>query len=126
MSDGSEHREFTRVHVKVLTEVTVEGRTIRSFDSQDLSLKGMLVRTEERLPPGTPCGVRVLLGDGAVEILADGVVVRDYAEGFAVQFTRLLGLESYEHLKNLVMYNSPDPDRIEQEFQEHLGLRRKD
>ena len=126
MSDGSEHREFTRVHVKVLTEVMVDGRTIRSFDSQDLSLKGMLVRTEERLPPGTPCEVRVLLGDGSVEILADGVVVRDYAEGFAGQFTRLLGLESYEHLKNLVLYNAPDPYRIEQEFQEHLGLRSKD
>jgi hypothetical protein len=126
MSEAENHREFTRVHVKVDTEVKALGRTIHSFDSQDLSLKGMLVRTEERLPRGTPCEVRLLLGDHAAEILADGLVVRDYDEGFAVQFTRLLGVESYEHLKNLVLYNAQDTARIEQEFQEHLGLRRKD
>lgn len=126
MSEAPNQREFTRVHVQVQVEVTALGRTIHSTQPQDLSLKGLMVRTEARLPLGTPCEVKLLLGDQRTEILAEGEVVRDYEDGFAVQFTRLLGVESYEHLRNLVLYNSHDTERIEQEFQDHLGLRRKD
>ncbi len=123
MSEAPNQREFTRVHVQVKVEVTALGRTIHSTQPQDLSLKGLMIRTEERLPHGTPCQVRLLLGDQQTEILAEGEVVRDYEDGFAVQFSRLLGVESYEHLRNLVLYNSPDTERIEQELHAHLGPR---
>jgi hypothetical protein len=126
MDDTPNQREFTRVHVQVEVEVTALGRTIRSSQPQDLSLKGMLVRTDERLPEGTACEVRLVLGDERTEIRAGGLVVRIYKEGFAIQFTRLIGLESFEHLRNLVLYNAADAERIEQEFQTHLGLRRKE
>jgi PilZ domain len=126
MEEGSNQREFTRVHVQVQVEVKALGVTILSSQPQDLSLKGLMVRTEERLPEGTPCEVKLVLGDQLTEIHAEGLVVRDYGEGFAVQFTRILGVESYGHLKNLVLYNAQDTERIEREFQEHLGLRRKE
>lgn len=126
MNEGSNQREFTRVHVQIHAEVVALGRTIHSSLSQDLSLKGMLVRTDERLPAGTPCQVKLLLGDELTEIQAEGTVVRAYDDGFAVQFNRILGVESYEHLKNLVLYNAADTERIEREFQDHLGLRKKE
>jgi hypothetical protein len=126
MNEGPNQREFTRVHVHVQVEITALGQSILSSEPQDLSLKGLMVRTEARLPAGTPCEVKLLLGDQLTQILAEGVVVRDYPEGFAVQFTRILGIESYEHLKNLVLYNAADTERIEREFQDHLGLRRAD
>ncbi|MBI4913454.1 MAG: PilZ domain-containing protein [Acidobacteria bacterium] len=125
MDQAPNQREFTRVHLQVQTEVSALGRVIHSSLSQDLSMKGMLVRTDERLPAGTPCIVRLTLGEGLPEIRAEGTVVRDYEDGFAIQFTCLLGVESYEHLRNLVLYNAVDTERIEQEFHDHLGIRKK-
>lgn len=126
MGEAPNQREFTRVHVQVVVEITALGRTLSSSQPQDLSMKGLLVRTSDHLPVGTPCQVKLLLGETGVEIQAEGEVVRDYPEGFAVQFSRILGVESYGHLKNLVLYNAQDTERVEREFQGHLGLRRKE
>ncbi len=41
-------------------------------------------------------------------------------------FTSILGLESFEHLRNLVYYNAPDVEQVEQEFTAHVGIRKRE
>ena len=124
--EASNHREFIRIPIQVRAEVKGGGLCIASSATQNLSLKGMLVTCAEQLPEGTACEITLRLGDGSIQIQAEGTVIRSYPEGIALQFTRILGLESFEHLQKLLLYNAPDPDQVEHEFNESTGIHRKE
>jgi hypothetical protein len=123
--ESANQREFTRVPIRVRAEVKGGGLSIASSAPQTLSLKGMLVTCTEQLPKDTECQITLFLGDGDIQIEAEGTVVRCYPDGIALQFTRILGLESFEHLRKLVLYNAPDPDQVESEFNTSTGIHRK-
>ncbi len=50
-----------------------------------------------------------------------GIIRRVAPEGMAIEFVELT-LESYEHLQNLVRFNAPNLETVENELKEHLGL----
>jgi len=125
-NDGSNQREFTRVEVSVRTEVRAGGKTIAGAPSHSISMKGMSIQTPERLPVGTECEIRLILVDGDAEIRLQGSVVALLADGMAFLFTKVLGLESYEHLRNLFFYNTSDVEQVESEFNAHSGIRKKE
>ena len=118
------NREFTRVHSGIPVDVEAGGKKI-SGDAGNISLAGLWLPTTVPVPEQSPCRVTMHLS-GAITIRANGVVVRSEPDGIAVQFLELLGLESYEHLRNLIHYNAVDPPTAELEFDSHLGLRRID
>lgn len=115
-------REFSRVEVHPVIEIAVAGRPIVDAQVGNLSLRGLLVLTVERPAAEATCSIAIRLGGTAAEVTATGRVVRTTSEGFAVQFTEILGLDSLEHLRNLIRYNSHNPNEVEQEFRNHLGL----
>jgi len=114
-SADSDRREKTRVDFKTsivlttdLSEIHIEG------SSKDLSLKGIFIHTQEELAMDTQCRVEVNLS-GMTEQFAlhmQGKVIRKEKNGIAVSF-ETMDLDSYTHLKNLVRYNSPDPDDLQ-------------
>ncbi len=122
---ASNQREFTRVPTRVQAEVKGGGLTITGVAAETLSLKGMFVNCAEQLPVGTACQITLFLGEGDIQIQAEGQVVHSYPEGIALQFSRILGLESFEHLRKLVLYNAPDPSLVESEFLSSTGIHRK-
>lgn len=128
MSKQENPREFTRVTTGFTVEIEAEGRTIESARMQDLSMNGVFVICEDRLPLECDCRVTLRLGDpgSGIKITAAGKVMRHGTEppGFALQFSEL-DVESYEHLRQLVLLNSQDPDQVEQEISGHLGLKRR-
>ncbi len=126
MTSDSEQREFTRVPIAFDVRIAVAGRPIDGARVKDLSMKGMLVMTGERPPVGTPCEAVISLVAGEVEIRTSGVVAADNALGFGMEFSTIDGLESYIHLRNLVIFNSPDVEKVEEEFQAHSGIRKKE
>lgn len=115
-------REFSRVAVSPNIELTVAGVLVADAQVDNLSLRGLLVRSDERPEPDSSCGLVLRLGGTAAEVRATGRVVRTTDHGFAVRFIEIMGLDSLEHLRNLIRYNSHDPNRVEQEFTTHLGL----
>ncbi len=126
MAPDTEKREFTRVPLTFQVQVTVAGEPLAEGQIKDLSLNGMLVLTGQRFEVGLPCEAVISLVEGQVEIHTSGVVAALHPEGFGMQFTAINGLESYIHLRNLVLFNSPDVERVEEEFHSHAGIRRKD
>ena len=122
----SEKREFTRVHATFQVHLTVAGRPLGDVFINDLSMKGMLVLTDERFPLGTPCEAVIALVEGEVEIRTSGTVAALHPKGFGMEFTTIDGLESYIHLRNLVLFNTGDVEKAEEEFQAHAGIRRKE
>lgn len=118
-----EIREFTRVHAEVGVEVIVGAQVICTGHLVNLSLNGMLLLPVRGVEIGSPCQVTLVLGSDGPAIRANGRVVRAGDDGLGVSFEELVGVESLEHLRNLIRYNGTDVRRIDGEFECHLGLR---
>jgi hypothetical protein len=125
-TEKSNQREFTRVLVSARTEIRAGATTLSGAPTHSLSMKGMSIQTADRIPVGTECEISIILVEAEVEIQLLGTVVVELADGLAFQFTKVLGLESFEHLRNLVFYNAPDVDVVENEFTAHAGIHRRE
>ncbi len=127
MSDHSERREFVRVPFRIEVTLTGDHTTVVSADVRDVSLNGLYAACSGRLPPGSRCEVTLVLGgpDSEVRLSLRARVARADRAGLGVEFVEM-GLDAYYHLKNLILFNSDDQARVEQEFQAHLGLLRRD
>jgi hypothetical protein len=126
MTPESEKREFSRVPITFEVQLTVGDQALEGCHIKDLSMKGMLVLTDARFPLGAPCEAVLSLVAGEVEIRTSGIVAALHPQGFGMEFSTIDGLESYIHLRNLVLFNSQDVEKTEEEFQTHSGIRRKD
>lgn len=127
MSEDAEpgRRSFSRVSAKVRLAVHPEGHQEVVGECGNLSLQGVLITGAGPLPTGKPCTVRLALDGTAIAIEAHGVIARTTPDGGAVRFIEIVGVDSLEHLRNLVLYNSHNPDQIISEFGEHWGLEEK-
>ena len=113
-------RGKTRVHfeTQVVLKTDVSEITM-SVNSSDISMRGMFVTTDKRIPSGTPCKIEIVLS-GTTSRLAlniEGVIARQDENGLGITFDSM-DSDSFFHLKNIVMYNSSDPDAIEKEWEE--------
>jgi hypothetical protein len=108
--------------VSPVIDLTVNGAPVPDARVDNLSLRGLLVLSALRPAAESGCTIGIRLGGTAAEVQATGRVVRTTDNGFAVRFTEIVGLDSLEHLRNLIRYNSHNPDQVEQEFRTHLGL----
>jgi len=107
MATYAEHREYSRSPIHARTEVrlcngiTVEGKAV------DVSLRGLMFATENRLPIGKPVRVMLIL-DGDREpkrIVVGGQIARLDDAGVAVHFTDL-DLDNAEYLRDIVTFNA--------------------
>ena len=126
MTEHANQREFTRVLVAARTTIKAGETILSPAQTHSLSMKGMSIQTQERLPVGTECEITIVLVEGEAEIQVLGTVVVELADGMAFLFTKILGLESFEHLRNLVFYNAPNVEQVEDEFTSHTGIRKKE
>lgn len=124
---STEHREFTRVRTLIPVDIEAAG-VVHQGTTRDVSLKGMFAAVACILPAGAPITATLFLDGrgGAVQVRARGAVVRALDAGLALRFDELLELESYEHLRNLVLYNAEDPRKAAAEFGSHCGLKAVD
>jgi len=123
MAESPEPRSFTRISLERGAEVLVGDRAPFTAEIANLSMSGMLLKTEQPLEPGGTCKISIPLSENRelrIEALAD--IVRTIPGGFAIQFSKVLGLESYNHLRRLLLYNAKDPENLEQEFKAHSGI----
>lgn len=120
-------REFTRVQVPIDAELQLEERVVTT-QVTDVSMIGAFLAGCEPLPIGTKGRFVIFLDGrtGRTRIEADGRVVRSGESGVGLEFEDLVGLDSYWHLRSLVVYNAKDPDAAEREVDEHLGIRRRE
>ena len=112
--ESREKRKNVRVAFR--TEITVSGggkKLHLEGDSVNLSMGGMLARTHEEIPLGTACEVRISL-TGTQEpmwLTMEGRVIRHEPSGFVIHFEEM-DLDSYTVLKEIVRYNTQEPDTV--------------
>ncbi len=128
MAENEEHREFTRVPIKIWVEIRAGDILIKTHETHDLSMRGISLKQQGTpLAVDTDCEVSVFLEgvDPPIHVDMKGRVGRSTEEELALEFKEI-DLESYEHLTNLVRYNSPgDADVVDKELGEHTGIKRK-
>ena len=111
-------RRRTRVPFHTKVDIQTTGARILDLDSRDLSHSGLFVLGDLPLHAGQECFITVHLsgaGPDAPELNMEGKVVRVLPDGVAMDFVSM-DPQTYLHLRNLVMFNSPDPDSTEEEF----------
>ena len=120
-----EKRDFVRVPFRTDTSIRTRDRTIWSSSTLDISMNGIRIATAEAAPPeGTLCEIEIVLTETPAPAIieARGSIVRSMAGTLAVHLTEI-DLDSYEHLRQLILNNAKDPERAEQELRAHWGIR---
>jgi hypothetical protein len=120
-----EKRSFVRVPFKMNTTVRTRDSTIWSSNTLDISMNGIRVETTETAPPeGTLCEIEIVLAETPAPVIieARGSIVRSKAGSLAMHFNEI-DIDSYDHLQQLILNNAEDPERAEQEFSAHWGIR---
>lgn len=130
MSIKQDRRQFTRVTIAIEAIIVPveDGERMISGLTTDLSMKGIYIVCEDKLPSGTRCHVTLVPSgeEKHFRIEVNARVVRVVDDGMGIEFVEIMGLESYEHLRNIVMYNSSQEiGQIEEEFKKHLGIKER-
>ena len=123
MKGPFDRRKFMRVPLPYPVTLTTNDVKVVAKGARDVCAKGIFVDTHAEIEVGAECTIRIDLVPAldAPSIQAHGRIARVEEHGVAVEFTEI-GLGSFEHLRNYIRLNSPDPERVDREFVEHLGL----
>jgi hypothetical protein len=123
------NREFTRSDASIRARVMVVGSNAIAGEviegvTEDLSMNGLFMKCESKLPLGTECEVNLTLegSEQGIQIKIRGKISRIEQGAIAISFLQIED-DSLEHLRNLILYNSEEIDRVEQEFTDHVGLK---
>ena len=120
---SGEKRRFSRIPFRVNAELTVGEKSFLVEEIQNLSIGGGLFPIEEELETGEICRIEIILEGSSSElsIYVSGEVIRSTDGSAAIQFTRI-DPDSLFHLQNIIRFNAPDPDVIEEEIRNHPGI----
>jgi len=114
-----EKRNFSRVDFRIVATVKHGARQFVGAVS-NLSLGGVFLVTDQRLPIGEVAEILIALDDQPENsVTMTGRVARAAPEGIAINFEKM-DSDSYIHLKNLVALNSGDEGRIQDEMVDHV------
>jgi tRNA 2-thiocytidine biosynthesis protein TtcA len=110
-------RKRTRVQFKTTVNLTAPGIDLRGLDSRDLSLKGIFVETDHKVDVGADVDVTLeLSGTSSLMTLEmKGRVARQDHDGLGLDFIEV-DLDSFHHLRNIVLYNAGDPKEVDTEL----------
>ena len=124
MTAHQEGREFSRSPVTARAQVRLESGVLVEGRAHDVSLNGVLFYSDQLLPVGNAVHVTLVLngGNGEYRIETEGHVVRVLEAGVAIEFTEV-DADSIEHLRKLVLLNAIDADKVDEEFESHVGLK---
>ena len=112
-----ERRRNTRVPFQTIADVWFSGKNYTQCETENLSVKGISVFGISGHEIGEKCDVSLALSGSTSELklAMRGEVVRIQQDSIALKFTEI-DLDSFYHLKNIIYYNSEDPDKIESEL----------
>ncbi|MCF8069261.1 MAG: PilZ domain-containing protein [Desulfobacterales bacterium] len=116
-----EKRKHTRLQIKVDTEIVLPDGLVLKSKIINISFGGAFVclSSVPGVSPGDQFTLNLRLNTVTIQIKC--IAVRIVENGLAVQLISI-DIDSYGHFKNLMALNSPDPDILFDELEEHPGL----
>ncbi len=104
-----EKRNFTRVKLKADVSMQYNGSSLTG-EVDDISLKGMYVKTSMLVPLSKPVHV-TLNAYPYTDIGMDARVVRQSELGVGLEIDKMT-VESFVRLRDMIMHQAPDPDVV--------------
>ncbi len=118
-----EKRRFTRIPFKVKADLEVGSDKFQAPVIDDLSIGGCCLPVNTGLEAGAECRVGIIMENAENTLKVDvyGKIVRCSPDKVVIKFTKI-DPDSLFHLQNIIRFNSPDADIIDQEIKKHPGL----
>lgn len=114
-------RENERVPFQTTAALRFADAVYENQDVRNLSMRGAFVAGVSGMEVGDQCKVELFLSGSSsslrLEMLCEVVRVAD--EGVGLHFIEL-DADTFFHLKNIVYYNSEDPDHLEDQLLEDI------
>ena len=107
--------------------VKTKDKVIEGPVSHNISLNGIYIETSDHLPMDSHCQIEITLGassDG-LKLQMDAKVVRNDDKGIGLTF-EIMDIETFRHLKNIVLYNSDDPSKFVAQCDDLPGFKLSD
>ena len=119
--DIGNRRKNSRIPFKATISLDFPGKAYTEYETRDLSLKGVFVKDITGHEIGDQCDVSLHLVGASSDLALNikGEIVRIESDGVALHFYET-DLDSFYHLKNILYYNSDDPDKLDEEFSDHV------
>lgn len=117
-------RRFSRIALSFPARLIVDNAEVYDIrELANLSIGGCLVPLDAEISKGATCKIIIRLagGLGNTPVNITGKAVRLDQDYVAIQFTAIAP-DDLHHLQNLIRYNAPDPDQIEDEINSHPGI----
>lgn len=114
---SKERRKNTRVPFQTTADVVFNDTRYTQCATENLSVTGVAVLGITGHKLGETCDLSLALSGSTshLRLAMKGKIVRVDADSIALHFIEI-DLDSFYHLKNIIYYNSSDPDTIEQEL----------
>jgi len=117
-----ERRKNIRVLFDAQVDVYSEKGEIISNKAKDVSLKGVYIFSDKKPSIGEIYNVDIKLGEKEnITLHFKGKVIRHDSSGFVISFIAT-DLKTLAHLKNILYYNSGNPEKIDEELKKMFGL----
>lgn len=124
MEKEHSQRRFSRIPLPFPARLIVDNTEVYDIrELANLSIGGCLVPLDVEIARGASCKITIRLtgGLGNTPVNIAGKAVRHDREYVAIQFTAIAP-DDLHHLQNLIRYNAPDPDQIDDEINSHPGI----
>ncbi len=117
MATGMRRKERVKFGTTVILKT--DDDEIRSSKSRNVSLSGIFVETRHFLDVGTACHLEIILNstNAFLSLEISGKVARKEDDGMGIVFDKMDEL-SFNHLKNIVYFNSPNADEYLKDMEE--------
>lgn len=112
-------RDFSRVSFKVSALIQADGVALKG-EVKDVSLHGIFVQTDEKIPVGTVVEITIYLSAAEpVVINVSGTVARSVEGGIGCVFDKM-DVESFAHLRSVIAYQMGDSSQVISEFADYV------
>jgi len=118
-------RKHNRVAVALQVEVSSESGGIYKTITRDICFSGISFENsqDKKFNDGDKCTIDIFLSDTAVPAIScECRVAHKTGSIIGCEYLCLGDIESYNHLKNLIVHNSSDPDSLLDELQRNPGI----
>lgn len=120
------NRGRIRVQFKTTTELIFDNGEVLLCESENLSTNGVLLQTERKLDATQEYKIRIQLNSDepgkGIDISVIAVIVREDEGAYAFSFKNM-DIDSFTHLKNLVMYNTDHVEEFIDECDSRVGFK---
>ena len=118
-------RKHMRLQISVDAEMKTSDNKIIKGTTKNISFSGVMIEFQEepKIEPGEKCKISLIIQQNSnMEINFDCRVVHRTNSSLGFEFICLNGLDGYENFKNLLVYNSPNPQELMEELEKNPGI----